>query len=80
MKNVAWKLLPDPFFPRIICKKDSEEVITLIWKNFDSLFITYVSSLFRKFHFPIEVKFIFFLELVLTPQFLYNFLMIFFLL
>ena len=27
----------------------------LIWTNFDSLAITYLSSLLQKFHFPIEV-------------------------
>ena len=43
MKNVAWKLVPGPFdFQRILCKKDSEEVSTLIWTNFDSFAITYL--------------------------------------
>ena len=52
MKNVAWKLVPD------LCKEDSVEVSMLIWTNFDSFAITYISdinSLLQKFHFPIEV-------------------------
>ena len=40
----------EPFFPRIICNKDSE-VSTLIWINFDSLAITYLSSWLQKISF-----------------------------
>ena len=43
MKNVPWKLVPDPFnFQRILYKEDSVEVSMLIWTNFDSLGITYI--------------------------------------
>ena len=43
MKNVAWKLVPAPFyFPRILRKKDPEEVSMLIWTNFDSFAIKYL--------------------------------------
>ena len=57
----------------------------LIWTNFDSFAIIYLSSLFQKFHFPIEAVLNSLQtqkeqELVFRPQFLYNFLMTFFLL
>ena len=73
----------EPFFQELSVKKDSE-VSRLMWINFDSLAITYLCSLLQKFHFPIEVKLTSLktkkdLELVFTPQFFYNFLMIFFL-
>ena len=43
MKNVVWKLVPDPFyFQRILCKEDSVEVSIMIWTNFDSFAIKYV--------------------------------------
>ena len=42
MKNVAWRLVPGPFyFPRTLCKKDSKEVSMLIWTDFESFAITY---------------------------------------
>ena len=51
----------------------------LIWTNFDSFAITYLSRLFQKLHFPIEVVLNSLLtqkgrELVFRPQFLQNFL------
>ena len=57
----------------------------LIWTNFDSFAIIYLSSLFQKFHFPIEPVLNSLqtqkgLELVFWLQFLQNFLMKFFLL
>ena len=47
----------------------------LIWINFDSFAITYLSSLLQKFHFPIEIMLNSLqtqkgLELVFSPQFL----------
>ena len=59
----------------------------LIWTIFDSLAITYISSikrLLQKFHFPTEVVLNSLqtkkgLELVFRPQFLQKFLMKFFL-
>ena len=46
----------------------------LIWTNFDSFAITYISRLLQKFHFPIEAVFNSLqtkksLELVFTPVF-----------
>ena len=42
MRNMAWKLAPDPFiFQRIICKREFEEVCKLIWTSFGSFTITY---------------------------------------
>ena len=57
----------------------------LIWTNFDSFAIIHLSSLFQKFHFPIEAVLNSLqtqkgLELVFWLQFLQNFLMKFFLL
>ena len=44
MKNVAWKQVPGPFnFQKIHCKQESEEVCMLIWTNFDSFAITYLT-------------------------------------
>ena len=37
---------------RILCKKESEEVLMLIWIDFNSFTITYL----QKFPFPIEIK------------------------
>ena len=47
----------------------------LIWINFNSFAITYLSSLLQKFHFPIEIMLNSLqtqkgLELVFSPQFL----------
>ena len=43
MKNMAWALVPGPFwFQRNICKKESEEVYLLIWTNIDSFAIKYI--------------------------------------
>ena len=36
MKNVAWKLVPNLKFQRILCKKESKEARMLIWTNLDS--------------------------------------------
>ena len=38
MKNVAWKLVPDPLFnfQKILYEKESEEVSMLMWTNFDN--------------------------------------------
>ena len=44
MKNVASNLIPGLFnFLRILCKKESEEASLLIWTNFDSFAITYLT-------------------------------------
>ena len=74
-------------FPKILYKKDSKEVSILIWTNFRKLcyYISNISDLLQKFHFPIEVVLNSLqtkkgLELVFRPQFWYNFLMKFFLL
>ena len=43
MKNVALRLVPDPFnYQRILCEQDSGEASMLIWTNFDSYVITYL--------------------------------------
>ena len=83
-KNVAWKLVQALFnFQRILCKKDSAEVSMLIWLNFYRFAIAYLSSLFQKFHLPIEVMLHSLqtqkgLELVFRWQFLWTFSMKFF--
>ena len=53
-KNVVWKLIQALFdFPRIFCKKESEEVGMLILTNFDSFAITYLiwAGCFKSFIF-----------------------------
>ena len=88
MKNVAWRLVLGVFnFPRILCKKDSKGGQHADLDRFRKLcyYISNISGLLQKFHFPVEVvpnslqtqKG---LELVFRPQFWYNFLMKFFLL
>ena len=57
----------------------------LIWTNFDSFTVPFLSSLLQKFHFPKEAVLNSLqtqkgLELVFRPQFLQNFFMRFFLL
>ena len=46
---------PFLIFKEILCKKESEEASMLIWTNFNSFAITYLSGLLQKFDFPIEV-------------------------
>ena len=44
MKIVAWKLVSDLCnFQRILCKKEYEEAGMLIWTNFESFAITYLT-------------------------------------
>ena len=44
MKNVAWKLVPGPFqLSKIPLEKESDEASMLIWTNFDSFSITYLT-------------------------------------
>ena len=72
-------------FQRILCKNKSEEASMLIWINFDSFcyYISNISRLLKKFHFPLEVNFFQIqkgLELVFRLHLLQNFLMKLFLL
>ena len=48
MKNVAWKLVPTPFyFSKNIFKKESEEVCMLIRRNSDRFGTTYLIKVAR---------------------------------
>ena len=87
-EKILPKMWPGNYFQafsnlqKILCKKDSVKVSKLIWTNFDRFAI--ISSLLQKLHLPIEVmrhslQIQKGLELVFRPQFLYNFLMKFFL-
>ena len=44
MKNVTWAQVQTLFnFQRVLCKKESEDVSMLIWTNFDSFAIEYIT-------------------------------------
>ena len=73
------KLVPDPFlnFQGILSKKEAAEASMLIWTNFDSFAIIYLSRLLQKFHFPMKVVLNSLqtkksLDLILRLQFLLN--------